>query len=114
MQNRVALAAPQLPDAVTRLGVNVRAQQPNFLMIVNIFSPKATHDGLFLSNYSQINVRRIRSRACRASARPRLMGGLDYSMRIWLDPQPHGRARHHRRRCHQCDPAAERPGRPPA
>src|SRR5690606_22554045 len=53
VQNRVSLATPQLPDAVTRLGVNVRAQQPNFLMVINVFSPKATHDGLFLSNFSQ-------------------------------------------------------------
>ena len=45
VQNRVALATPLLPDAVTRLGVNVRAQQPNFLLIANVFSPKGTRTG---------------------------------------------------------------------
>ena len=86
VQNRVALATPLLPDAVTRLGVNVRAQQPNFLLIANIFSPKGTHDGLFLSNYAQINVVNPISRVAGVGS-ANLMGGLSYSMRIWLDPQ---------------------------
>lgn len=86
VQNRVALATPQLPDAVTRLGVNVRAQQPNFLMIANVFSPNGTHDGLFLSNYAQINVVDPLSRVTGVGSAS-LMGALDYSMRIWMDPQ---------------------------
>jgi hydrophobe/amphiphile efflux-1 (HAE1) family protein len=86
VQNRVALATPQLPDAVTRLGVNVRAQQPNFLLIANIFSPNGTHDGLFLSNYAQINVVNPVSRVPGVGS-ANLMGGLSYSMRVWLDPQ---------------------------
>jgi hydrophobe/amphiphile efflux-1 (HAE1) family protein len=86
VQNRVALATPQLPDAVTRLGVNVRAQQPNFLLIANIYSPNGTHDGLFLSNYAQINVVNPVSRVAGVGSAT-LMGGLSYSMRVWLDPQ---------------------------
>ncbi|MBX3580399.1 MAG: multidrug efflux RND transporter permease subunit [Rhizobiaceae bacterium] len=86
VQNRVALATPLLPDAVTRLGVNVRAQQPNFLIIANIFSPNGTHDGLFLSNYAQINVVNPISRVAGVGSAT-LMGGLSYSMRVWLDPQ---------------------------
>ncbi|MBL8582574.1 MAG: efflux RND transporter permease subunit, partial [Rhizobiaceae bacterium] len=86
VQNRVALATPQLPDAVTRLGVSVRAQQPNFLMIANVFSPQGTHDGLFLSNYAQINVVDPLSRVTGVGSAS-LMGALNYSMRIWLDPQ---------------------------
>jgi hydrophobe/amphiphile efflux-1 (HAE1) family protein len=86
VQNRVSLATPLLPDAVTRLGVNVRAQQPNFLLIANIYSPKGTHDGLFLSNYTQINVVNPVARVSGVGS-ANLMGGLSYSMRIWLDPQ---------------------------
>ena len=86
VQNRVSLATPQLPDAVTRLGVNVKAQQPNFLMIINVFSPKATHDGLFLSNFSQINVVNPLSRVNGVGSAT-IMGPLDYSMRIWLNPR---------------------------
>ncbi|HEY6633408.1 MAG TPA: efflux RND transporter permease subunit, partial [Rhizobiaceae bacterium] len=85
VQNRVSLATPQLPDAVTRLGVNVRAQQPNFLLIANVFSPNGTRDGLFLSNYTQINVVNPISRVDGVGSAT-LMGGLAYSMRIWLDP----------------------------
>jgi hydrophobe/amphiphile efflux-1 (HAE1) family protein len=86
VQNRVALATPQLPDAVTRLGVNVRAQQPNFLLIANIYSPNGSRDGLFLSNYAQINVVNPISRVAGVGSAT-LMGGLSYSMRVWLDPQ---------------------------
>jgi hydrophobe/amphiphile efflux-1 (HAE1) family protein len=86
VQNRVALATPLLPDTVTRLGVSVRAQQPNFLLIANIFSPKGTHDGLFLSNYAQINVVNPVARVAGVGS-ANLMGGLSYSMRVWLDPQ---------------------------
>lgn len=86
VQNRVALAEPQLPQAVTRLGVNVRAQQPNFLLIANLFSPNGSRDGLFLSNYAQINVVNPLSRVSGVGSAS-LMGALDYSMRIWLDPR---------------------------
>ena len=86
VQNRVALATPQLPSAVTRLGVNVRAQQPNFLLIINVFSPKGTNDGLFLSNFAQINVVNPLSRVNGVGS-ANLMGPLNYSMRIWLDPE---------------------------
>ena len=86
VQNRVALAQPLLPSAVTRLGVNVRASQPNFLMIVNVFSPEGSHDGLFLSNYTQINVVNPIARVTGVGSAS-LMGALDYSMRIWLDPR---------------------------
>ena len=86
VQNRVALATPQLPDAVTRLGVSVKAQQPNFLLIISLFSPKGSQDGLFLSNYAQINVVNPLSRVNGVGSAT-LMGALNYSMRIWLDPQ---------------------------
>jgi len=86
VQNRVALATPLLPTVVNQLGVSVRAQQPNFLLIANIFSPKGTRDGLFLSNYSQINVVNPVARVSGVGS-ANLMGGLSYSMRIWLDPQ---------------------------
>lgn len=86
VQNRVALATPLLPSVVNQLGVSVKAQQPNFLLIANIFSPKGTRDALFLSNYSQINVVNPVARVAGVGSAD-LMGGLSYSMRIWLDPQ---------------------------
>src|SRR5690606_34727266 len=64
----------------------VRAQQPNFLLIANVYSPNGSRDGLFLSNYAQINVVNPVSRVAGVGSAS-LMGGLSYSMRIWLDPQ---------------------------
>jgi len=86
VQNRVSLATSQLPSAVTRLGVNVKAQQPNFLVIANLYSPKASYDGLFLSNYAQINVVNQLARVSGVGLAAQL-GGLSYSMRVWLDPR---------------------------
>ena len=86
VQNRVALATPQLPSTVTRLGVNVSANQPNFLVILSVFSPKGTHDGLFLSNYAQVNVVNQLARVNGVGSASQL-GELSYSMRIWLDPR---------------------------
>ena len=110
VQNRVALATPQLPDAVTRLGVNVRAQQPNFLLITSVFSPNGTRDGLFLSNYCadqcrQPDLARRRRRLGHADGRAQL---FDAHL---ARSAAHGGARHHRRRRDQRDPAAERAGR---
>src|SRR5262249_20888094 len=76
-------ALPQLPQSVTDLGVSVRAQQPNFLMIANIYAPNGTHDGLFLSNYAQINVVNPLSRVAGVGSAT-LLGALTYSMRVWL------------------------------
>jgi multidrug efflux pump subunit AcrB len=46
VQNRLQSALPLLPSTVTALGVTVTTQQPSFLLIVNIFSPKETYDAL--------------------------------------------------------------------
>lgn len=86
VQNRVTLATPQLPSAVTRLGVNVSAQQPNFLLVVSLFSPNGTKDGLFLSNYAQVNVVNQLARLPGVGSASQL-GALKYSMRVWLDPR---------------------------
>ncbi|TCS00939.1 multidrug efflux RND transporter permease subunit [Rhizobium sp. BK418] len=85
VQNRVALAQAQLPATVRNLGVNVRSQQSNFLMVVNLFSPGGTHDSLFLSNFAKINIADPLSRV-RGVGSAQIMGALDYSMRIWLNP----------------------------
>ncbi len=85
VQNRVALATPQLPDEVTRSGVSVRKQSTNMLMIINLISPNDTHDGLFLSNYTSINIRDALVRI-QGVGNATIFGALDYGMRIWMDP----------------------------
>ncbi len=85
VQNRVSLATPQLPETVQRLGVSVQKQQPNFLVIVNVFSPENQYDSLFISNFTAINVQDSLARVSGVGSTA-ILGELVYSMRVWLDP----------------------------
>jgi multidrug efflux pump len=85
VQNRVSLALPRLPSEVTQLGVSTRKRSSNILLGVNLYSPKGTHDALFLSNYATINVRDALARVD-GVGEATVLGALDYSMRIWMDP----------------------------
>lgn len=84
VQNRVALAAPRLPPAVTQTGVSVRTRSTSILMGVSIYSPKGTHDEIFISNYASINVREVLARV--AGVGEASIFGPVYSMRIWMNP----------------------------
>lgn len=86
VQNRVSLASPNLPAEVTAQGVTVRKSSSGMLLGVNILSPKATHDAVFLSNYASINIRDALVRVPGVGD-AQVLGALDYSMRIWLDPE---------------------------
>src|ERR1700753_487079 len=52
VQNRVGIASPLLPSVVSKLGLTVRARNPDMLMIVAIFAPKGSHNITFLDNYT--------------------------------------------------------------
>src|SRR5579872_6250881 len=84
VQNRVALAQPILPDLVKRRGVTVKKKSPNVLMIVNLFSPDASRDNLYLSNYATIQLKDELSRLPGVGDIS-YMGQRDYSMCVWLD-----------------------------
>jgi hydrophobe/amphiphile efflux-1 (HAE1) family protein/NodT family efflux transporter outer membrane factor (OMF) lipoprotein len=85
VQNRVALAEPQLPEEVRRNGISVRKQSTSLLMVLAIESPNKTYDQLFLSNYSKINVRDALARIYGVGD-VNLPGEREYGMRLWLDP----------------------------
>src|SRR5271155_1813995 len=85
VQNRAQLAVPLLPDEVQRQGLIIRKKSPALLQIINIYSPKNTHDALFLNNYATINIIDPISRI-RGVGQASLFGPLDYSLRLWLDP----------------------------
>jgi hydrophobe/amphiphile efflux-1 (HAE1) family protein len=85
VQNRAALAQPQLPAEVTREGLVIRKKSAALLQVIQLFSPKNTYDSLYLSNYATINVLDPLSRI-RGVGQATLFGPLDYSLRIWLDP----------------------------
>lgn len=85
VQNRVSVAAPQLPDEVKKIGVVVSEKSSNMLMVINLISPEKTYDEIFLNNYALINVRDALLRIPGVGA-VQSFGSMDYSMRIWLDP----------------------------
>lgn len=84
LQNRVSVAAPQLPSEVTRLGLIVRKRNPSILMLVAMYSPKETHGVNFVNNYTNIYIKE-------ALLRVKGVGDIfsraeDFSMRVWMQP----------------------------
>ncbi|MEW5424336.1 efflux RND transporter permease subunit [Amorphus sp. 3PC139-8] len=85
VQNRVSQAESKLPSSVVEQGVVVQAQQTNILMFVSVYSPNGTFDPVYLSNYTSINIKDPLARV-EGVGDATLMGELDYSMRVWMDP----------------------------
>jgi hydrophobic/amphiphilic exporter-1 (mainly G- bacteria), HAE1 family len=85
IQNRAQLATPLLPQEVQRQGLTIRKKSAALLQIISLYSPKNTHDALFLNNYATINIIDPLSRI-RGVGQATLFGPLDYSLRLWLDP----------------------------
>src|SRR3984957_6343568 len=85
VQNRVAIATPQLPDDVQRNGVVTRKNSPDILMVVFMLSPDDTFDQLYISNYALLQVRDQLLRLDGVGD-IQIFGARDYSMRLWLDP----------------------------
>ncbi|MDB5333727.1 MAG: hydrophobe/amphiphile efflux family transporter [Phycisphaerales bacterium] len=89
VQNRVAIALPQLPDEVRRQGVTTDKVSTN---IVSVFAlgpkdPKriAEFSDLYLANYLRINLN-DRIKRIEGVGDTLIRPGKDYGMRIWLDP----------------------------
>jgi hydrophobe/amphiphile efflux-1 (HAE1) family protein len=85
VQNRVAIAQPKLPEEVQRLGVTVKKNSPDMLMVIHLSSPDGSRDQLYISNYATLQVRDVLSRLDGVGD-VRVFGARDYAMRIWLDP----------------------------
>ncbi len=83
VNNRVQTALSKLPEDVQRQGVNVKKQSSALLGVIAVYSPKLTHDELFISNYTTINlVDDIRSTPGVGDAK--LFGPQDYAIRVWV------------------------------
>ncbi|MEO1617487.1 MAG: efflux RND transporter permease subunit [Planctomycetota bacterium] len=85
VQNRVNLATPTLPAEVKSIGVSVVKASASSLLAVTFFSPDASKDQLYLSNFATI---RIKDELARIPGvgNITIIGQRDYSMRVWLDP----------------------------
>ncbi len=86
VQNRVQQAVPKLPQEVTDQGVSVRTRSSDIIGVISFFATGSHQDALFLSNYVSINVKDALTRLNGVSE-AYIFGSLDYSMRIWLDPE---------------------------
>src|ERR1044072_1872707 len=85
VQNAASLAIPLLPAEVAHAGLTVRKKSAALLQVININSPNNTFDAIYLSNYATINIIDPLARI-RGVGQVTLFGPLDYSLRIWLDP----------------------------
>ena len=83
VNNRVQIALALLPPEVQRQGINVKKKSTAILAFVTVYSPKHTHDPLFLSNYVTINLLdSIKSTPGVGDAY--LFAAQDYAMRAWI------------------------------
>ena len=85
VQNRVNAALPSLPEAVKQQGIQVRKQSTDILMFLTL-TGDSLYDGLYLSNYAQLNLSDQLSRVPGVGS-VQVMGAGNYSMRVWMDPE---------------------------
>jgi len=85
VQNRVNLALPTLPSAVSQQGVSVAKKSQAFMILVAIYSPDGSQDSTYVANYANINVLDTIKRIPGAN-QSAIMGSPDYAMRLWLKP----------------------------
>ena len=84
-QNRVSAAIAKLPQEAQRMGVTVKKKSADANIYMALYSPNGTHDGLFLSNYANMQLRDELARSP-GVGQVDSFGVGDYSMRVWLDP----------------------------
>ena len=85
VQNRIAVALPQLPEEVQRAGITVRRVSTDLTIVVNLISPDGSRDDVFLSNWADFNLS-DRVKRLNGVGDVVLFGERRYSMRVWLDP----------------------------
>ncbi len=83
VNNRVQTALSSLPPEVQRQGLVIKKKSSALLGAIAFYSPKGTHDPLFLSNYVTINLLdQVKSTSGVGDAA--LWGPQDYAMRAWV------------------------------
>ena len=85
VQNRVAIATPQLPQEVRDIGVTVQKQSPNIMLVINLLSDGDKYDTLYMANYAVLQLQEVIKRI-EGVGSVQIFGAAEYSMRLWLDP----------------------------
>lgn len=86
VQNKVAIAEGNLPEAVVTQGITTRKQSTDIVLLLSLESDSALYSGLYLSNYAQLNFTDALSRLPGVGS-VTVFGAGRYSMRVWLDPE---------------------------
>lgn len=86
VQNKINAAIPRLPEEVRRLGVTAQKRSPDLTLAAQFYSPDGSREVGYLSNYVTLQIQNEIARLP-GVAEASSLGGLDYSMRVWLDPE---------------------------
>ena len=85
VQNRVNLAAPQLPEAVTQLGVSVQKKSSSIMMFIAVYGKGDRYSANYIANYANVYVL-DRIKRVPGAGQAQIMGVPDQAMRIWMNP----------------------------
>mgnify|MGYP000091264019 FL=1 len=85
VQNRVALAEPQLPNAVRQQGVSVQKKSSSIMMLIGVYSEDERYSSDYIANYANVYILDLLKRVPGAG-QAQIMGVPDQAMRIWMDP----------------------------
>ena len=84
-QARQLLSFGQLPPVVNAIGVDVKKSLTSPMMVISLYSPRASYDAKFLSNYAQINLNDPIARSYGVGL-TQVYGIGQYAMRLWVKP----------------------------
>src|SRR5512139_2370317 len=85
VQNRVNLAMPNLPEAVSQFGVSVQKKSSTTLMIVSVFNKDGRYSPEYVANYANVYVLDTIKRV-EGAGQAQIFGMPDQAMRIWMNP----------------------------
>jgi multidrug efflux pump len=85
VQNRVALAMPQLPQAVVQYGVSVQKKSASPLMIISVFNKDGRYSPEYVTNYTNVYILDAIKRV-NGAGQAQIFGVPDQAMRVWMNP----------------------------
>ncbi|MBW4583567.1 MAG: efflux RND transporter permease subunit [Tildeniella nuda ZEHNDER 1965/U140] len=85
VQNRIAVAEPQLPEPVRNTGVSVTKRSNNILLAIGFYAQGGEYDNTFMSNYADLYIVDALKRL-EGVGDVTIFGERKYSMRLWIDP----------------------------
>jgi multidrug efflux pump len=85
VQNRVNLALPQLPDAVTQFGVSVQKKSSSTLMIIAMYNKDGRYSDDYVTTYTNLYILDAIKRV-NGAGQAQIFGVPDQAIRIWMNP----------------------------